>query len=354
MNRLRSQMILAVLLFALSSRPAHAQSVLQRCEPMMADAESMAKQVGLCADALPALVEPMAGELIAYAALNAYASGDVGACALQPLASWVDGCRESFLEMTATRAAVGPAAGYIAACRQTDQSTKPDKVKKKEQCCTLVAGGIGRPNACAGMVPLCGADLGYCQAYMSSLNGDAANCKNLVAGNADGCVSADTCRREQENCRGTALFVKAHKAKNILLCGTSDYCRVLMGEGKTVVQERRAQLLKNPQGRWYVNREWKPGGGQSEAGVPKLVTNIKGFSCEKPVGAGGNRQATAAVLSAARSCLSFVESALSRPSLETSQKIDEQEEKLARIALRLNGYFTGASAPAKPAKTRVE
>lgn len=363
MNRQLFSMILAMALAAVSPRLTSAQAVVQRCDKPVADAEFAVRQVGACFDSLvaskAALAEPVALALIDYAAFSAYASGGADACAPQPYASWVDLCRSAVLDMVAARAAMGSSAEFVAACTGTDLPKNPAESKKRSECCALSAENRGRPNPCANLVPRCESDMGACQAYFSSLKGDAADCKKIVPGNDASCASAADCQKQQADCRGTALFVKAFKASNIELCGASDYCRVLMGAGKKVVQDRAAQLLKTPAGRWYVNREWKPiiprkAGGAVVPSSMGVAAAIRGFTCEEPVGSPENRNAVAPVLAAARSCLATIEMALPQVDLATGRKIDDLTEKLIRAGIRLDAYFSGVAAvQAKPVEKRA-
>lgn len=365
-------LFLATALIALSSPGASAQSVLRRCEKPMADAEAAVREVGECAASLTAsspkagksgrqplleapaeivaaaTAEPMTLELIGYASFRAYAMGDAGACAPQPFSQWDMACRNAFLDLRAARAAVGPASEFSAACSQTDQPKSGEEARQWSQCCGLFAQNIGRPDACGSALRQCASNQQDCRSFLSSLGGDAAGCDLIVPGNPDSCTSAADCRQQKLACQGRAAFVKAYKARNAALCGSSDYCRVLMGEGKKVVQDLGARLSKSPAGRWYVERDWdKSAAPAAPAAGAKFATTIRGFSCEAPLGSAANRQAASAVLSAAQLCYSDVELALTRTDAAVLQAIDAAEEKIIRLGLRLNATFDGATASAR-------
>lgn len=354
MNRLPFALILTSLSAALGSSSASAQIVLQRCDKVMAQAESVVNQVGECFDrakgAAAAIREPAYEELLAYAAYSAYASGGVAACAPQPFATWEERCRGDVSDLSATRAAMGTPAEFVSACVKIDLPKTAEAIKKAAECCTALSDNRGRPNPCAKLVPRCEPDLGACVAYMSSLEGNAAACGRIVPGNEDSCLNAADCRRQQVDCRGTALFVKAYKAKNIALCGTSDRCRVLMGAGRAVVQERAAKLAKTPAGRWYLKREWATA-AQNKA--PHAPAARGEFSCDQHVASPENQKAVMAALTAPVTCFAEIEAALPRENSGIIQKIDAQLERLARLDYRVKDYFdkAGPDAPAKNSGT---
>lgn len=380
MNRYALPLLLAAAVGLIGYGDADAQTVLRRCDKPMADAESAVAQVGACSDSLSAAAalqsgktpsgapapllaataemvaaataEPLAGDLLTYAAFLAYSTDGVGACAPQPFARWAESCRNAVLDLRAARAAVGAPAEFAAACSQTDEPKDAAEAKQWAQCCSVLSASIGQPDRCADKALQCAGSQADCRSFLSSLAGDARGCSLIVPGDPESCTSPADCRRQKTACQGTALFVKAFKAKDAALCGASDHCRVLMGEGKKVVQEHRARLSKNPTGRWYVARDWDkaaspaPSAGKDQA---KLQTTIKGFSCEAPLGSPANRQAAAAVLAAARLCYSDVELALSRIEPAVMKELDSQEEKLIRLGLRLESYFEGGAS----SKTRA-
>jgi hypothetical protein len=380
MNRYALPFLLAAAAGFLGGRDVAAQTVLRRCDKPMTDAEAAVAQVGACADALSAAAalqagktpggapaplleataeivaavtsEPLSGDILTYAAFLAYSTGGVGACAPQPFGGWDNSCRNAVLDLRAARAAVGAPAEFAAACSQTDQPKNAAEAKQWAQCCSALSANIGRPNSCADKALLCSGSQADCRSFLSSLAGDAGDCKLIVPGDPESCTSPADCQRQKTACQGTALFVKAFKAKDAALCGASDHCRVLMGEGKKVVQEHRARLSKSPAGRWYVARDWDkaahpaPSAGQAQA---KFPTTIKGFSCEAPLGSASNRQAAGTVLAAARLCYSDVELALSKIEPAVMKELDSQEEKIIRLGLLLDSYFEGRAS----SKTRA-
>ncbi|MDP3544065.1 MAG: hypothetical protein Q8T11_16485 [Elusimicrobiota bacterium] len=379
MNRNERWLILAVVL-ASFPRGARAQAVLQRCDKPMAEAEAAVKEVAACAGSLAAASSAKAGpppgrkeatkeivdaatsesfalELLSYAAILAYVSGDLNACAPQPFASWDKICRNDVMDLRAARAAVGPSAAFTQACAQTDQPKSPAEAKEWAGCCGLIAGNIGKPDSCAGALRQCASNQQDCRSFVSSLAGDDGNCRLLVPGDPDSCTSAAECASQRLRCQGTALFVKAFRAKDVKACGASDYCRVLMGDGKKVIQEQQAKLNRTPAGSWYVSREWaKPAAPAPSAAAPaaKFVTSIRGFSCEAPMNVPPNRAAASAVLASAKGCYADVELALSKVDPAVSRALDEREEKLIRLGLQLDKAFDAAGpgkGPATPVKT---
>ncbi|MCR4296988.1 MAG: hypothetical protein NUW21_15765 [Elusimicrobia bacterium] len=368
-------MILAAVPVSLGASGANAQAVLRRCDRPMADAEAMVGQVAACSRALAgasvakaaapadtsvpeaiiaaASAEDFSQDLLAYAAFHAYTAGDLGACAPQPFPEWDVRCRELVLELRAARAAVGPRAEFVKACSQVDQSGTAAEGKQRAQCCALAAENIGRPDKCPGIPPHCSENQQDCRAFLASLGGDAGECKPI----ADERTSAAEREEHRLLCQGRALFVKASRARDVKVCGTSDYCRVLMGAGKQIAREQRARLSKTPAGRWYVSREWAKPAAPAPApatAAAKFATTIRGFACEAPLNSPANQQAAAAVLASARSCYGDVELALSKVDASVARSLDEQEEKLIRLGLLLEKYFAAAvpaRAPAAPAKT---
>lgn len=382
MKRNALWLILAVVQAALTPLGARAQAVLQRCEKPMADAEAVVKQVAACsgslAEASAAKAGPPAGrkeatkeivdaatsealslDLLEYSAFRAYAAGDLNACVPQPFVTWDNICRNDVLDLRAARAAVGSPATFTKACAATDQPKNPAEAREWARCCGLIAGNIGRPESCAGALRQCASNQQDCRSFLSSLAGDAGNCRLLVPGEPDSCTSAADCAYQRRHCEGTALFVKAYRAKDINACGKSDFCRVLMGDGKKVVREHEAKLNRSEAGRWYVSREWaKPAAPAPApaATAAKFTTSIRGFACEEPLNAPANRQAALAVLASARTCYADVELALSKLDPVVSRALDEREEKLIRLGLQLDKVFDaagprkGASPPAKTGK----
>lgn len=375
MNRCSLSLLLTAAVTFAGAPGASSQTVLRRCDKPMADAEAMVLQVGACSQSLSAAAaaktappaahseatkevvdaataEPLAGELLEYASFLAYATGDLNACAPQPFATWDNACRNAVLDLRAARAAVGSPAEFAKACSQTDQPKSDAEAKQWSQCCTLIAGNLGRPDSCSGALSSCASNQQDCRSFLSSLGGDAGNCKLIVPGDPDSCTSAADCQRQRGRCQGTALFVKAFRAKDPKLCGASAHCRVLMGEGKQVAAELSAKLSKLPAGRWYVSREWiKPAAAAAAAPAApaKFVSTIRGFTCEAPLGSAANRQAASAVLASARTCYSDVELALSQADPAVSRELDAQEEKLIRLGLRLDKLLESAGPAKAPA-----
>jgi hypothetical protein len=386
-----STLALAVLAAALFSAPAAAQSALQRCDKPMADADHLALTLTECSAALEAartslstaagatngpdekvvtttsslsvdltraaMTEPLHGRLVAYYTYAAYGAGDPSQCSsLSHIGSVQESlCRQGLSDLAFVRARYGSSAELSAACRQTDSESGPGAAA----CCSLIAESRNRPDPCATMAPKC-IDAVTCRAIFGSWAGEAAACRSLPMPQEGDC-KGDECRRLREervaNCEADALFARAFKGKNIGECGGSERCRVLMGAGKAVSREIATKDLRNPVGAWFLKSGWKtplvvartreplkPLPPAAGAAVKKLDFN--GFVCAEPLSSVGNRQAISAVLNAAHTCLSDVETASARPSRALSEAIDEREEKLIRLGLRLNKHFEGG----KPAK----
>jgi hypothetical protein len=391
-----STLALAVLAAALCSAPAAAQSALQRCDKPMADADHLAQTLAECSAALEAarsslstvassstgpeeklvtttssltvdltraaMTAPLHGRLVAYYTYAAYGAGDPAQCSpLSHIGKGPEGrCRQGVADLGFVRARYGSAAELNAACRQTDSESGAGAAA----CCSLIAESRNRPDPCATMAPKC-IDAVTCRAIFGSWAGEAGSCRSLPMPQEGDC-KGDECHRLREervsNCEADALFARAFKAKNIGECGGSERCRVLMGAGKTVSREISTKDLRNPVGAWFLRSGWttplvvgrtreplKPLPPAAAAAVKKLDFN--GFVCAEPLSSLGNRQAITAVLNTAHTCLSDVETASARPSRALTEAIDEREEKLIRLGLRLNKYFEGgkpakASAPA--------
>lgn len=477
MNRYAFSLLCAAVLAVLGVRPAAAQALLQQCDKAMAEADSMAQQVGACASALEdarkavkaaaleaalapkttvsavkppfvpassaprvaratmtsvetlyvmkavevatttkwvalstaaipvdvtdaAMAEPVFWRLLHYYAFSAYTTGDLKVCEPMAFLEKEDECRDIVHDLAFARAQMGTSAEFLSACRQMNQWT--DDPKKKAQCCALGVENKDLPNPCAKLVPSCIPDRRTCQAFFGSIAGDVLACQKLQPGKTPECVDAAGCQKERSECQDVAVFVKAFKAQDPALCGTSDRCRVLMGAGRQVVERRADELLKTPAGRWFMKREWTnlsrkrvveiqavrtPSGTRTISVpvppapdvpvpvvpvpvipppvvavppvtptmvVPKFVSTIQGFSCVEPLGSEANRKAVLAVLSAAASCLTDIEIVIPRVDLATAAGVDERLEKLARLNLRLNALFDGPAvkAPPKPAVKR--
>lgn len=394
----RSALGAFVLAAVLCSSSASAQTgVLQRCDKPMADVEQMSRTIAECdallkgasaalakvddskagpaekvvttTSSLPvdltraAMAEPLHGRLVAYYAYSAFAAGDPAQCAVLSHVGGAEAlCRGLVADLFLVRARYGSDAEFVKACRWTDGGT--DEKGNAPWCCSQLAQNRARPDACAGLVPKCMTDAATCRAFFASMAGDARACRSLPMPPPEDCV-VDDCRKVHAesvaNCEGDALFAKAFKAGSAASCGGSQRCRALMGEGKAVAQEIAARDLKNPVGAWFLRNGWKtpsvvartrePAKAAPAAAAMKKI-EFRGFVCAEPMTSKENRAALGAVLAAAHACLADVETALSRPSREISDGLDQREETIARYSLRLNKYFEGkpAKAPAPAPK----
>lgn len=394
MNRKSLPGLIAAVLAAAFSVPASAQTgVLQRCDKPMADAEQMARTVTECDSVLKAataalaavqgstagpaekivtatsplsvdltraaMTEPLHGRLVAYFGYSAFAAGDPSACApLSNIGKPQEGlCRQLYGDLDLVRARYGSNADLAGACRRTDSESGSGA----DACCSLLTESRSRPDPCSAMSPKC-LDAATCRAVFGSWAGDARACRSLPPLPAGEC-KGDECRLLHEeavaNCEADALFAKAHKAGSAAACGSSRRCRALMGEGKAVAAEIAAKDLKNPVGAWFLKSGWKtptvvfrsrePMKAAPAAGAATKKLEFLGFVCAEPMTSKENRAAMAAALGAAHACLTDVETALSRPSRAVTDAIDEREEKIARLNVRLNRFFEGGKAAKAPA-----
>lgn len=399
MNRTAFATLALAVLATFLSVPSSAQTgVLQRCDKPLADAEQMSKTITECAAALDAgraslaavavttkgpeekvvtttsslsvdltraaMTEPLHGRLIAHYAYAAFASGDLSQCA--PLVHLSDTqeleCRRLVADLAFVKARYASGPELVAACRRTDADSAGASASP---CCDSLAAVRGSADPCSKLTPKC-FDAATCKAYFASTAGDARACRALPAPQAGDCKGDECVRMRAEsvaNCEADALYAAAFKAKSAAACGASQRCRALMGQGKAVAQEIAAKDLKNPVGAWFLKSGWKTPSVVSRTRAPmKAATpadqaamkklEFKGFVCAEPMTSKENRAAMAAVLGVAHSCLADLETALAKPSREITAGIDEREEKVARLSLRLNKYFEGkpAKAPAPAPK----
>lgn len=404
MNNYLSSTLAAAVLAALLPVSAAAQAaVLQRCDKPIADAEQIVKTISDCSSALnasraalkavggastgpeelittsstpigvdlarAAMTEPLHGRLVAYYAYAAYASGDPSLCS--PLSVIGRGpevvCRETASDLAFLRARVGSSAEFLKACRRSEDSPAPGASQEASQCCSIVVENRGRPDACAKTVPKCFPDAATCRAFYASSAGDGGACRSLPVPKGADCTGGELgdCRKTHAaniaNCEGVALFKRAFEAKDILLCGRSEPCRAMMGEGKAVSQEIAAKDLRNPVGAWFLKTAWKKPyvAARSRGPVKPLPPvpgtaakqlDFRGFVCAEPMFSKENRQAVASAVSAAQACLADVEAATSQPGKALADALDERKEKLVRLALRVDQQFeSGKPKSAAPA-----
>ncbi len=398
----------AAVLIAAYVRPAAAQALLQRCEKPIADATAVVDQVVACIEGLakeksvlartnqptegaermiPKLtpmpadvksataVEPLRSRLLAYYTYTAAVAGDSSRCEPLSLLNLQESCIDNVRQLGFFPALMGTAEQFSAVCRGNapdaiakSAEMRPEDVKtarqyegtRRAQCCTLAWDTFKDPNACAKMVPNCIPSLSLCRAHYASFKGDPSLCASIQTDGKSGCRDAEDCRSKREQCQGQAAYSTAFKAKDISRCGTSNVCRVMMGEGKQVLAEMEPGL-KAPAAQWFLKGEWTAKKRVNTNTVPntvqKIAVTIPGFTCEYPVGTEANRKVPAAAINSAHSCLADIELALSKIDIETAKGIDAREEKLARLNLRVGTAFDSAvvkapvgAAPAKRPK----
>lgn len=395
MNKLLVTTLAAAVLAAGLRVPAAAQSVLQRCDRPLADAEQMAKSISDCSSALSssraalstaasvspspderietsstplgvdltrvAMTEPFHSRLVAHYVYAAYGAGDPGQCAaLAPIGRAQENlCRQGVADLGFVRARYAGTAELVKACRRTD--SEDGREGPASPCCSQLAESLGRGDACAKLVPGC-FDGPSCRAFVGSAAGSAKDCAALPPPPPEDCKGGDCARQRAElvaSCEGDAAFARAFKAKSIGECGASERCRALMGAGKAVAQEIAAKDMKNPAGAWFLKSAWKipsvavRGRGPAKSVPPPPGTAVKtldfrGFVCSEPVASNANRQAATAVMNAALACLKDVDAASAQPSRELAAAIDERQEKLIRVNLRLDKLFESAKAAFPP------
>lgn len=393
MNRHTFLLLYAALLALSGSRPAGAQALLQRCDKAMAVAEASADQVGTCAVYLKnarsapaplteipadikkeAMTEPLLSRLIEYYSLSAYLAGDLGLC--EPLdliggAYQTQACRRIAMKGPTGKELFGTNEEFTARCLQDarggqKESAQQDKVSHADtpsrmaKLCPKIAESRFGPVDCSKWVPLLVPDAQNCRAFFALFNGDATACRGFKADGASGCSDAADCHQKRDGCLDLVAYGKAYRAKDIAQCGTSNFCRVLMGDKD--VPAKLAAKLTSPAGLWFMRGTWKTLIGQKGL-PPAALTPVPaapyagalppGFVCVDPLGTDANGKAAHAAVGTARLCLSDIELAISRLDLETARGLDAREEKLARLGMRLDaslGFADAAKAPKPPVK----
>lgn len=377
-------------------------TALQRCDKSMGDATTMAQKMEVCAKQLKADHSGMAAEavkpnnsvprglpdtrfsslpedmsspanrnllfvaapsalrmvLVEYFTYVAYAAGDPAACKRLAVVDLDSACRENVASLNEMHAVMGEPWELVKACRQPENKLQPPA------CCAALAKIKDRSNACALMVPACFKEQGACRAFWGRADGDAKACALLPLVENDGCKT-DGCDKERAQnvarCEGDAAFARAFKAKDVAVCGGSQRCRVLMGQGKEVAAEIAAKKLQNPGGDWFIKGGWKtpPPPPAPEAGTAPTVARHQnldylGFTCMEPLQSSDNRKVAANVITVAKTCLSDIETAVGTPSRALSEGMDEREEKLARLTVRMELALAETAPPVKkPAPARA-
>ncbi len=155
----------------------------------------------------------------------------------------------------------------------------------------------GTANPCAKLAsPEVPKVVAQCSAYFTGLQGHAAACKKLPP------VYAGLCR-------DAAAYAAASKAADAARCGPSGRCRVLMGQ-------------LNP-------------------AAPKTAANFPGFVCQQPLQSVENRKVVTATFNRVQFCLTDIEVVMPLAEPSVVHALDARAEKLARLRLSLNAYFSG-------------
>lgn len=359
---------------------------------------------------------PVLEQLRNYHLYTAFATNDPSFCDRLKYVKKDRVCRQDLADLQFWRDRLGSDQAFEKACRQTEytETRLQDKAAqaKTNACCAQVAAARASASPdCSSMVPNCFPDQGTCRAFFGSLRGDAASCDAIKLAPGQGCESQAACKAmgtgtpcdgspetfaarcaqlledDRENCRATARFAGAWRAKDASQCKGDERCRVLMGEGKKVAAEIAAEHLQTPGTQWFLNEGWKkpvvtstklardpkkqvvPQAPPAKTpptqpaqptvqGLPseaqRKALDFKGFVCQEPIGSVENRKAIAATMNAAHVCLADIDSALATPSTETSEAIDAREERLARLNYKMAGLFgdVKAAAPATKAPAR--
>lgn len=399
--RVISTLAAACLAAGAFAAPASAQDVLQRCNGSMADVETMAKRVAECRDwsaglhnaesalragtaslsksttvsldvvvstvIIPAdiakavLAEPkLTDKLSLYYAYDGFAAGDPSRCSpLSKVMASEMQCRETFDELSFVRGRLGPRADFVKGClRRRDMADRDISRAQLPAWCNMIADTADDPaTLCAKLMPMFAGKSAHetppsvaeCRATFSSLKGDDSSCGVFPA-------------ERRANCQADALFARAYKAKNASLCGPSQRCRVLMGEGKQVAKEIAAGLT-SPAAQWVLKSGWvttikatSPGAPSKPAPPPssaaaagKAPEPFKGFVCADPFWSEANRKATQSTVKAAQVCLTDIDSVVA-PTVALAQGVDSRLEKLARLQLQIAASLEPAEHTPQPKK----
>ncbi len=398
MNRQKLSMIAAALVVVLSARAVRAQDVLARCNPSATDVELMAKEVGACrawvvgahaaeksvrasagavekstintavvtvstilvngamvkaVAADPALVE----RLSYYFAYEAFASGNPARCAvLTKVINQAILCRDVYEELNYTRARMGPRADFMRACLQRRDMTSRDISREQlpAWCAAIADNGNDPAVLCSKLLPMLSGfknphesppTMTECQAAFASYKGDASRCSTFPADRRAGC-------------EGDAAFVKAFKAKDISLCGASERCQVLMGDGKRVLRGLSARMT-SPAAQYVLTEGWKttvavpsgatpaPAANAAAVNTAAKPADFKGFVCADPLWSEANRKAALSTVKAAQVCVTDVDGVLA-PNLAIAQGVDSRLEKIARLQLQINAAMEPGELGAQP------
>lgn len=380
----------AILTVGFALRPAAAQSLLGRCDKLMADAETLGKKVIDCKKALSsdhavtpdftkaaatptaptaatmdvvvstggipvevakaAMAEPkLLDRLQVYYAFQAYEAGSAAPCAQLAPIRWELYCRHVYGQLLFLHGKEASAAEFLKSCRQepVGDFLTVRKGKLSEFCSLISQNWASRAAVCPQLSQFFeqAPPPGACEAALSS---SPSSCSGFEG-------------EQLDNCRDEAAYAKAHKAQDIGACGASDRCRVLMGGGKQVLTKMASELT-SPAAQWFLKGGSRPvvkkvpvpvaqpGATPPVAPAAQQSLNFQGFVCAVPLQSAENRRAVGAVLAGARTCLKDVESALTQVDVETAKAIDARSEKLARLEVELTPTFEPAKAPKAPAK----
>ena len=373
-------------------------AALQRCDKSIGEATTMAVKIEECAKQLKAehaalasvvntkpssvsrglpdtrflsipedVSSPAAKDLLLHAAPSAmrkvlaeyysylaFAAGDPAPCKRLAAIDCEDTCRENFASLNVMRAVMGEPWELVKSCRAAENKNTPTG------CCAALAKLKDRSNPCAQLAAVCFKEMASCKAFWGRAEGDSKACALLPVVEDPSC-KLNGCKEERDhnvaNCEGEAAYARAFKAKDVAACGGSQRCRVLMGQGKEVAAEIAAAKLQNPGGDWFLKGGWKtppppapppaPESVPAPAAARKPHLDYLGFACVEPLQSADNRKVIGNIIAVAKTCLTDIETAVGSPSIALTEGLDERDEKLARLNVRMELALADA-APVKP------
>jgi len=192
-----------------------------------------------------ALRQTIQYDLIAYYQYRAFAEGNLALCEeLSPLEQRSSGlekagpesCREKALDLSAAQAMLTRSPDLERICRQNVEQEFGVRISSHGAAgiCGLIAAKLDDPKAvCAGLSPryLPPEALKACENDLSSYASESAPSRAR-----DG-IPSHLNRRYV----GFDRFKRARRAADPKLCGNSEFCRALMGEGATLAEEVAAR-----------------------------------------------------------------------------------------------------------------
>jgi len=218
-------------------------------------------------------------QLETYYAYEAFITGDPARCTPMALLRNSPDCPIILDELLFVSARRGQRAEFLEKCRRNPGggATGFTKERMAGYCALIEKHWDDVAGLCASLVPSY-VHVGYCRPYFASIIGDAGVCDGWKG--IEGETAADIEQTRLE-CRGNAAFVKAFKASNVSLCGESQRCRVLMGDGPKVLAEM-AGGLTSPTAQWFIKKHWnlKVKAARPPVAPKTPPSGFKGFACK--------------------------------------------------------------------------